>query len=417
MIADGKAKAAGFDKKRIYTAIAALVIAGAAGHFMQRTAGAPGANNTVLTASVPGTPTAGAPRIEQPAAPQVLAASVAPGFVPAAAPAGAAAELLPATPEKADIPEIILTEVVQPEAVAPTAELEIGAAPDLAGDLAEPAFPDAEVTRAASEPILAVAEPAEPAVAPDAESMDITLAAAGVIDDLSSEASPPVVNCDIALDAGAQDGALVAITLSAPCNAGEKVNFDHAGLMFSEQLGPEGDLFLLAPAMAEQAVFVVSFADGQEKVVEVTLPDFAEYERLALVWKGATGLQLHALENGAGYDDPGHLWAEQPATLEAATAGTGGFVSVLGSTADGYAADVYTYPASLAANGTQPEVSVEAQVMENTCGSEIAGSILRTNAGRPPIVLPLAMAVPGCDAVGEYLVLNNLPQDLKLARN
>ncbi len=54
--------------------------------------------------------------------------------------------------------------------------------------------------------------------------------------------------------------------------------------------------------------------------------------------------------------------------------------------------------------------------MENTCGSEIEGKILRTNPGRAPTMQPLTMIVPGCDAVGEYLVLKNLPQDLKLAR-
>jgi len=69
------------------------------------------------------------------------------------------------------------------------------------------------------------------------------------------------------------------------------------------------------------------------------------------------------------------------------------------------------------ADGAEPDVSIEAQVMENTCGTRIEGQILRSNPFGAPNIEDLAIAVPGCDAVGEYLVLKNLPQDLKLARN
>jgi len=171
------------------------------------------------------------------------------------------------------------------------------------------------------------------------------------------------------------------------------------------------------PAMAETALFTVRFEDGQERATEIKVPDFAEFERMAIVWKGATGLQLHALENGASYGEPGHVWAQEPGMPEMATQGAGGFVSVLGSTAQGYAADVYTFPAGLMGEGADPEISVEAEVMENTCDTKIEGRILRTNPIGDPNIEELSMMVPGCDAVGEYLVLKNLPQDLKLARN
>jgi hypothetical protein len=221
----------------------------------------------------------------------------------------------------------------------------------------------------------------------------------------------------VTFSAEAMPGALVALDLSAPCNSGEDVDFEQFGLRFSEQLDPEGRLRMQVPAMADDAIFVASFADGSEATADVQVPDFADYERVALVWKGPTGLQLHALENGAGYDDPGHLWAQAPGKAESATSGEGGFVSVLGSTASGYAADVYTYPESLMSSGSGPAISIEAEVMENTCGNTVKGSFLRALPGSGPSVTDVTMAVPGCDAVGEYLVLKNLPQDLKIARN
>jgi hypothetical protein len=209
----------------------------------------------------------------------------------------------------------------------------------------------------------------------------------------------------------------VFLSLEAPCNSGETVQFDHAGLKFSEQLDTQGGLVVLVPAMTESANFSVTFDDGRHKIVSATVPDLADFERLALVWQGGTGLQLHALENGAFYGDAGHVWAESPSLPANAVSGQGGFVSVLGGSASGYAADVYTFPLSLMREGASPEVSIEAQVAETTCGTEIEGTILHANPGSAPDVSDLAMSVPGCDAVGEYLVLKNLPQHLRIAAN
>lgn len=413
MIANLKAKAEGFDKKRIITAVAVLVIAGAAGHVMQRNANA-SEGTRVLAGSVPtNTPTVAAP----PAAPVVAAARI-----PTATeePELVVAEALLGTAAAPDVAAgIAPAETAAPQTyIEPTPIDGMAEAPASVLEGVEPATASLEeVTRSASEPILARSKPPEPIGENTAANETFTFAKADEAIDLVAEPDLAIAGCDLTLDAVPQPGAFVALTLSDPCNAGAKVEFDHAGLKFSDQLGPEGDLFLLVPAMAEKAIIVASLEGGQSQSVEVILTDFAKYERVALMWKGATGLQLHVLENGAGYGDPGHVWAEAPATPEAATAGTGGFLSVLGNTAEGYAADVYTYPASLMADGAEPQVSIEAQVMENTCGERIEGSVLRTNAGRAPTAEPLAMAVPGCDAVGEYLVLNNLPQDLKLARN
>lgn len=433
MFADLKEKAAGMDKKRVYTAVAALVIAGAAGHFMQRSAGGSGAERVIASvpAAAPIAPipaaapqTASVPERRAAAEPAPAETDAAPASVPNLSALAAVANIetallpapAPAVPAPAELAEAEPPASVAPERDAPEDTIFVAdlaaAAPDI------PVAPaEEDVTRADTTTAFAMLD-AEPAPDTPQEAMEMTVASAEGADELfQDEPLAATPDCAFSLDASAKPAALVEVNFTAPCNPGEDVIVEQAGLKFSEQLGPLGDLYILVPAMTEDAIVTVTLDNGQQTSSEVYLPDFAQYARIALIWKGATGLQIDALENGATYGEPGHIWAQQPASPDAATSGEGGFVTVLGSTADGYAADVYTYPASLMNSGVAPDVSIEAQVEENTCDSQIDGSVLRSNLGRSPSIEALSISAPGCDAVGQYLVLKNLPQDLKLARN
>ncbi len=501
MLGDLKQKLVEIDLKRVYTAAIALLIAGAAGHFMQRTSGgAPVSQEdgpSVAALDILSTPPEPAPAEVAEATPAPVlpepVAETAPEAVAAADPVPpdpAPAEIATATPapDSEPAPE----PAPEPEAVAAADPAEPDPTPEIGETLAEarmaeliedpvpailpshrpkrrpdiaPVFtgekpgeqtaektgesmagtdllttsgekpipavateaavpgttiypapkPDValeEVTRAAADPLLTITEPA-----PE-RSKEAVFAAANNPTDLPSAttpAEPAPTACTIDMQATAQPAAMIAISLTAPCNAGETVGFEHAGLKFSEKLGPDGTLFVEMPAMTATAHVSARISGGEGKEIDITLPDFGAIDRIAVTWKGATGLQLHAMEGGASYGDAGHKWADTPGSAGEATAGKGGFISLLGNTASGYAADIYTYPASLTQQGMEPEVSIEAEVMENTCGTKIEGFILRTNPDRPPNTEPLAMAVPGCDAVGEYLVLKNLPVELKLA--
>jgi hypothetical protein len=64
-----------------------------------------------------------------------------------------------------------------------------------------------------------------------------------------------------------------------------------------------------------------------------------------------------------------------------------------------------------------PAISIETQVSEDTCGTKISGHYLRSGAADGLTDVEVGMAVPDCDAIGEYLVLKNLPQELTIARN
>lgn len=424
--------ATNLDRKRLYTAVGALAVALAAGHFMQRQANEPNVVVNVDPADAPVqlAAAAGGPVIEGSITPdgtetpviQVEAETEAPA--PAVEMAATEAptsvetpvDVAEATPMETPMAEPtteeelmeMLAEVeiqnidTTPEMQSSLSNLTISGLPegvsvDLPELTAQAQIVAEEVTRALNDDTLMPAG-AEPVV-------DIAPPAA--------TAPEEVANCEVSMTADPMPGALIALDIVAPCAAGQSIDLNHDNLWFSEKLDASGMLSLTVPAMTEAARIETSIG-GEVVTAQVTVPDMAAYDRVALIWQGGTGLQLHALENGAFYGEEGHIWAETPGTPARASKGEGGYLTVLGSTAKGYAADVYTYPTAMK---TAPAVSIEAQVLESTCDSAISGQYLRSNTMGAPILTDVGMVLPGCEAVGEYLVLKNLPQDLTIARN
>jgi len=225
-----------------------------------------------------------------------------------------------------------------------------------------------------------------------------------------------VATCEVGFTAVASPGAMVDLTLEAPCYGGQSVDFFHAGLRFSQNLDDAGLVQISVPAMEENGVYAATFSDGRTEGVEVLMPTLENYNRTALVWEGETGFQLNALEGGATFGGPGHIRADAPGTVSRATQGEGGFMSVLGAGDGGYSSVIYTYPAQFS-EITDLTISVEAEILQGTCAHTISGLFLRSDPHNAPQESELTMAVPACDTVGEFLVLNNPPQALKIARN
>ncbi|EAQ14059.1 hypothetical protein BD830_102344 [Maritimibacter alkaliphilus HTCC2654] len=414
------------DKKRVYTAVGALVVALATGHVMQRTVNQPNAPVDARVQQAQVTQGQVIPAMSTPPAAPVETAQATPEPLPVPAKDAAPDEVTkadnaPATDPIAPLPEPQVADRPAPDsptspdvmrddriaASAPEREeqaepIETAARPDQG--LVEP-LEIAEVSRAATTEDLP--RPALPETQFDVAPADVI--AQPETDETAAE------DCTPTLSLAPLPGALIYTELRAPCDAGGEVQFDHAGLKFTETLDQDGALTVMVPAMTREAAITATFGD-QEKMTEarIQIEDMDDYDRIALIWKGGTGLQLHALENGAYYGEEGHVWAEEPGLPARATDGQGGFITVLGSTTGGYAADVYTYPVSMP---TAPAVSIEAQVLETTCEQAIVGDYLRSVQNGQPTGTQVGMVVPDCDAVGEYLVLKNLPQDLTIARN
>ena len=248
----------------------------------------------------------------------------------------------------------------------------------------------------------------------------VRLAAAdgSTIPTMPTESAPVAgFGCDPELSATPIAGALVRLKLTAPCHASERVSLHHSGLMITETTQPDGSLVLDFPALTEGAVFIASFSDDSGAVAQATVSSLAFYDRIVLQWQGEGDLELHAREWEADYFSEGHVWTGAAGTLEAAARGESGFLLNLGDdeAPEARRAQVYSFPAGTAARGGLIDVSVEAAVTEATCETDISAQTLEMRDGGAPTVRDIDLAFPGCDSVGDYLVLNNLIADLKIA--
>ena len=363
------------DKKRIIMASSTLACIGAIGFFMQGGKNAPA---PMATAGMIGT---------------------APG--------------VNGMPTPVEISDISLTsadtELVQPP-TAPKATAE--APPQVDAPVAVEREVAPEVAKVA-EPIEIEREGAEPV---DMSLLDTVPA--------SPQAKPAQLDepkiteqCEIAMTGTETAGALVKLELDAPCLPNERVTLHHNGMMFTETTDARGRLGIAVPALAENAVFIASFANNDGAVANVNVTTLGLYDRAVVQSDFISSVGLHALEYGSGYEGNGHIWANAPGDIAGAAIGKGGFMTLLGNPAvsDGNMAQVYTFPSGLAEQSGDVELSVEIEVTAMNCGHEIEAQSLQVMSGAQPRVQALDMTMPDCDAVGDFLVLKNLVNDLKVA--
>ncbi|MDG3041546.1 hypothetical protein [Roseicyclus marinus] len=222
--------------------------------------------------------------------------------------------------------------------------------------------------------------------------------------------------CGLTITAEATPGAMVALDVMEPCAPNARVEITHGALAFSARTDALGLLTLDIPAMETPAFFTVQIETGAEATTLAGLPDLIDHDRAAIVWTGSAAFQLHGYTGDAGFGEPGHLWRDNPGTVAQATIGTGGFLTVLGDpTLDApRLAQVITIPAAL-----RDTLSVVAEIAieDATCGRWVDARSLQSVAGGPVAVNPVTLTLPGCDAVGEFLMLQNLFAGPRLVGN
>lgn len=360
-------------KRRAARGIAVLAVALAAGHLVQNMSAAPAPK-----------PVASAELAKKPVKVETVAAG------PETAPAA--------------------VDQVAPTAPPAPATLSVAAPP-----VASAAASDAPVTEPTT--TIAALGPTDPVVTPpDAPAQTKSALAEPVADDLSP-AEPakavPALACDATLDLMNEANAMIGITLLAPCHLNQRVVLRHAGLAVTGQTTSTGALFTALPAFEADATVEVSFADGTDASGKIAVPELATLRRFGVQWQADDAFQVHAFENGAAYGAPGHVSAADPHRPAAGMQATGGFLSLLGdaATENPLLAEVYTFPADPTA---KPEVVVEAAVTDKTCARELLAETLSSSGGSV-FVTDLTLAMPECDAVGDYLVLKNLFLDLNMA--
>ena len=169
------------------------------------------------------------------------------------------------------------------------------------------------------------------------------------------------------------------------------------------------------PALSRAAVFIAAFEDGKGALATAQVDDLELYDRFVVQWRGdAQSLrELHALEYGADFGLPGHVWSR------AGQDEAEGAVMRLGGDAPGPAlrAEIYTFPTAGATREGTVALRLEAEVTEGNCGRDLEAQGISTNGeGAGLHVRDLLLPMPDCAALGEYLVLKNLFNDLKIAQ-
>lgn len=269
---------------------------------------------------------------------------------------------------------------------------------------------DVQLTSASETPALSVPE----------EVSNVHRTAAPVTDEPPApDALPAAQDCEILAKASAIPGALVDLSLDATCAPNERLTVHHNGMLFTETTDEDGHLSLTVPALTEQAVFIMAFANGDGAVAQASVTDIADFDRVVLQWRGQSGFELHALEFGAGYDDAGHIWSGGAQNMAGLVSGDNGVLLRLGDSqsAEPLLAEVYTFPSAKSVQDGVVDLSVEAEVTNTNCGLEIEAQTLEMTSNGQMKAHDLTLAVPDCGAIGTFLVLNNLVSDLKVASN
>ncbi|WP_375551071.1 hypothetical protein [Rhodophyticola porphyridii] len=299
---------------------------------------------------------------------------------------------------------------VAPEATATPAALPAPAAltaPEAPGALALPAAPELALTP----PDLS--QPGRDLSERMAETPDRAMAAPATPD--TSQFGLP---CGLSVSAEAAPAAMVALDIMAPCRPGARVVIEHSGLTLTEATDQMGLLTVDIPAFETPAFFTIRLAEEEESAL-VTVGDLEGYDRVAIAWEDTRDLELHALKFGADYGEPGHIWADNAGTVARAQTGVGGFVTLLGNDAVDapMMAQVYTFPRDTLTREGSVRISIEAPINSRNCGQDTLARTVHTDPAGPVVVTELTFTLPACDAVGDYLVLQNLLQDLRVASN
>lgn len=246
---------------------------------------------------------------------------------------------------------------------------------------------------------------------------DIVQAAAFGDEELAEPVDPVTsqMGCEVVATATPTAMASVDLSIVAPCHGNERLAIHHTGMMFTETTNTDGRLAVTIPAFSEDAVFIVEFENAQGAVAMAHVPTLGEYDRIALQWNGHSGFQVHAREFGASYGDKGHVWSGN--SEAASDIASGGVVTRLG---DGQTlvprlVEVYTYPTGTTKHTGVVSLTIEAEVTQANCGRDIAAQSIELRRNNHLRTQDLVLAMPNCAAVGDFLVLNNLVDDLKIA--
>lgn len=192
-------------------------------------------------------------------------------------------------------------------------------------------------------------------------------------------------------------------TANLPCARKQEVVIKHSVLAFSAITDDDGYIHYLIPALEEDASFSILVDNVEHGTARISVPDLRAVDRVVLQWRGRENLQLHAFESGAGIGDAGHIWSASAPD----STGQRGFVDRLGLIGSDMPqmAEVFTRLSRNDGDGLALQVGIALTM--NNCGQGINATTHQINSGEWTTSQKLSLILPGCDAAGTIVMVDD----------
>ncbi|MBD3803371.1 MAG: hypothetical protein IE919_09020 [Thioclava sp.] len=200
------------------------------------------------------------------------------------------------------------------------------------------------------------------------------------------------------LSADASGAGLLRVTLTAPCQRNSEIVLHDGKLMLEGRTDGRGNWSEMLPVLDAQAELTV-FAHGERIARKsVSVAGIDRVNRAILISAQGDEMHLNAYENGAGFDEAGHVSIATPRTYDTPK---GGYMAQF-QTVDGKQVEIYTAPSDLTEVGLELDIALN----EDNCGKTVTGSVWNVVGGRAHPETPLEIDLPSCPADGGAVVLS-----------
>ena len=208
--------------------------------------------------------------------------------------------------------------------------------------------------------------------------------------------------CDPELRLAAVSGAMIHVSLAAPCNRGERIVVRHSGLSFALRTGSDGHAVTVVPALKSKALVAVYLQDSRLVLGEVSVPEAESYSRFAVIWETPTEMELRVAVGEKVL--VGSNIVSSSETQKVMALGSASVQSPV-------LAQVYSTPGL---DLGIAEITGEVRITPATCGRKLRVETVSSAKG---IVTQREqmITVPLCGTAGDILVLKNLAPGVKVS--
>jgi hypothetical protein len=212
--------------------------------------------------------------------------------------------------------------------------------------------------------------------------------------------SPFGTACSADLSSKTIADGMVRLTLNAACLPNARVEIRHGKLKVTARADHTGKLSLDIPAFEENARFQIILADGTRLNTTARVPELANIDRVAILWRGDFQADLLALEFGASIANTGD-----------------GFLTRLGDSGFTKAnmAQIYSLPVTNNTKSGVIDFQVTARPLGASCDQNRIIQSLRSRGGRLVGASGVEFKLPACGNSPQSIVLKNVVRDLIIA--